>query len=158
MNPYLTCSNTFSQATIDQISGYRNRWDCLACDLGETCQLDLGYGGPGTAALSVCGGDLSSGTTADLELTGGFPLGAALIQVGLSVNPTPFKGGLLVPVPGNTVGPLILDAAGSLVIPGIQGGGGSYFHVYYAQVMYEDPGLPAPSVGLSNAVRIHILP
>src|SRR5688572_1842893 len=32
------------------------------------CQPDLGYGGPGNVTLTVCGGNLSTGTTADLEI------------------------------------------------------------------------------------------
>ena len=30
-----------------------------------TCQADLGFGGPGDSVLSLCGGNLASGTSAD---------------------------------------------------------------------------------------------
>ncbi|MFH0944743.1 MAG: M12 family metallo-peptidase [Planctomycetota bacterium] len=155
MNAYLTCANVFSAITIYRISSYRDWRACLHCDVGDTCQLDVGYGGPGSGNLSLCGGDLSSGTTADLEMTGGSPGGAALIQVGLTSHPTSFKGGLLVPVPGVGVGPLVLDGNGSLTIPGIQGGGTA---VWYVQVIYEDSSLPSPSIGLTNALRVQMLP
>lgn len=155
MNPYLTCVNNFSDFTIFRISSYRDWRDCLHCDVGETCQLDVGYAGPGNGTLSLCGGDLSSGTTADLVMTGGSPSGLALIQVGFLNNPIAFKGGLLVPVPGVAIGPLPLDGGGGLTLAGINGGGTA---VWYVQMIYEDFSLPSPAVGLTNALRVQMLP
>ena len=155
MNGGLTCTNVFSAATITQISGYRNNKVCLSCVDPVVCQIDLGFGGPGTGVLTVCGGSLASGTTADLEFTNGYLLGRAFIMVGTSNNPTPFKGGLLVPVPGTLVGPFTQDFFGAFSVPGIQGGGG--FFTFFLQVIYEDFSLPT-FVGLSNAVSVTKLP
>jgi len=156
MNGGLTCTNVFSAETITQISGYRNSKNCISCRDPIYCQLDLGYGGPGTGLLTVCGGNLSSGTTADLEFTNGYNYGRAFIMVGSSNNPTPFKGGLLVPVPGVMLGPVFQDSLGTFSIPGIQGGGG--WVTVYMQVFYEDYNLPSPYVGLSNALSVTKLP
>ena len=155
MNASLTCGNRFIAATKTKISSYRNNRACLHCDSVTVCQTDIGFGGPGDALLEICGGDLSSGTTADLTLTNGYNFGQAFIQVSLSNNPTSFMGGLLVPVPGVSIGPISMDNAGSLVVPNIQGGGVA---VWYVQVFHQDFDQPSPFVGLSNAVRVQMLP
>ena len=119
------------------------------------CQTDIGFGGPGDAVLTICGGNLSSGTTADLELTNGYLFGRAFIQVGLSNNPVAFKGGLLVPNPGVTIGPIQMDIGGKLTVPNIQGGGTG---TWYVQVFHEDFSVPSPFFGLSNALQVQFLP
>lgn len=122
---------------------------------GETCQDDLGFGGPGGSVLSVCGGDLSTGTTADLLVTGAPPLTAALFFVGLSNTPTAFKGGTLVPLPVLLLEPAFTDASGTIAINGIPGGGGPLS--VYLQCAFAD-GSQALGVGLSNVVRLDLLP
>lgn len=91
---------------------------------GVTCQTDLGYGGPGTMTLSVCGGDLTqAGAEATLTLTGATPSSTVFLPVGLMAAPTPFRGGTLVPVPWARLVPLATNAAGdlSLTVPGSGG-------------------------------------
>lgn len=125
-------------------------------DTGKTvCQADLGFGGPGSSVLSVCGGDLSTGTTADLLLTGAPPLAPAILFAGFNNNPTPFKGGLLVPLPELLVVPLSTDAGGEIAINGIPGGNGPAS--IYLQFAIADAGQPG-GVGLSNCVRVDLLP
>jgi photosystem II stability/assembly factor-like uncharacterized protein len=119
------------------------------------CQADLGFGGPGNAVLSVCGGDLSSGTTADLQLTGAPPLGIAFLVAGLSAAPTPFKGGLLVPVPVLLAPALVVGPDGGVVVPDLPGGGGPLS--YYVQAACTAPAQPGV-FSLSNALRIDLLP
>jgi len=150
MNSYLTCANQFSAGSITTISNFRNNKGCLSCDDADVCQADIGYGGPGTGILTLCGGDLSPGTTADLEITNAYNYGMVYIQVGLSNNPTGFKGGLLVPVPGWTLGPFYLDAAGALLIPGVPGGTTLTF---YMQAVYQDFN-QALYWGLTNALMV----
>lgn len=122
---------------------------------GDICQADLGFGGPGGAELSLCGGDLSTGTTADLAL-GGAPAGApAFLVAGLSGNPTPFKGGTLVPFPWNTLLALATDGAGELTIAGVPGGGGPLS--LYIQAFVMDGSQPQ-GFTISNALRADFLP
>ncbi|MGQ0552716.1 MAG: hypothetical protein ACT4PU_05805 [Planctomycetota bacterium] len=122
---------------------------------GNVCQADLGFGGPGSAELSVCGGDLSSGTTADLLLADAPAFTTAWLVAGLVNGPVSFKGGLLVPVPVLNVVVLGTDGAGQATLAGIPGGGGPLS--VYLQAIITDGGQPA-GVGLSNAVRLDLLP
>jgi FG-GAP-like repeat len=65
-----------------------------------TCQQDLGFAGPGVTALSICGEDLTlTASTATLNVTGAPPSAPMFIALGLGNNPTPLKGGTLVPMP-----------------------------------------------------------
>ncbi len=64
------------------------------------CQTNLGFGGPGSALLSVCGESLLlTSSSAALSLTGAAPSSPLFVAFGLVNNPTPVKGGVLVPVP-----------------------------------------------------------
>lgn len=119
------------------------------------CQTDLGFGGPGSSTLSACGGDLSSGTTATLLVAGAPPLVPALLLAGTQQNPTPFGGGLLVPLPAVFQITLVTDGNGEITIPGIPGGNGPA--TIYAQCAMIDPSTPS-GYGLSNALRLDFLP
>jgi len=122
---------------------------------GDVCQVDLGFGGPGSSVLSVCGGNLSSGTTADVLLTGAPASTQAFLVLGLTAAPTPFKGGLLVPVPILGLFPLTTDGAGQISIDDIPGGGGPVSII--AQFVLVD-GAQALGYGMSNAVQVDYLP
>ena len=125
-------------------------------DDGTTvCQTDLGFGGPGNATLSVCGGDLSTGTSAEMLVTGATANQSAFIFVGLSSNPTPLLGGTLVPVPVTLTVTTSTNAAGEILFPVVPGGNGPFS--VYAQVVYVD-GAQVGGVGITNAVRIDVLP
>lgn len=119
------------------------------------CQTDLGYGGPGASTFSICGGDLSSGTTATLRLTNAPAQTAALLLAGVQANPTAFYGGLLVPLPPVLQVLLTTDANGEITIPGVPGGLGPVS--VYAQFAVVDAAAPL-GVGLSNALRIDLKP
>ncbi len=123
--------------------------------VGEVCQTDLGFGGPGTMALSICGGDLSTGTTADLLVTGGPSNALAYAFVGFTLDPTPVAGGQIVPVPPTAVKVFGTDADGEIFLPGIPGGGGPFS--VYVQVVAEDGGQPF-GYAISNAVQADFLP
>jgi len=122
---------------------------------GALCQTDLGFGGPGTATLTMCGGDLSTGTSADLLLSGAPPGGTAFLILGLNNAPTPVKGGLLVPVPILLQLALPIDGSGQLLISDAPGGGGPL--TVYAQYVYPD-GAQSLGFGFSNALEIDFLP
>ncbi len=119
------------------------------------CQLDLGFGGPGNSKLSVCGGDLSTGTTAALSVTGAAANQAGILLASTQVSPIPFLGGTLVTVPVLIQVSLFTNAAGQVQIPAIPGGGGPL--ALDLQYVYVDPSL-LHGVGISNAVRVDFKP
>jgi hypothetical protein len=119
-----------------------------------SCQTDLGFGGPGAVFLSVCGEPLSSGNEATLLVTGAPPSGPVLLAVSAQADPTPFKGGLLVPVPLLFVLPAVAGGSGQLALT-VPGGGGPVDAVVQAVV----PDASQPSgFSLSKAVLVEILP
>ena len=120
-----------------------------------TCQADLGSGGPGGMHLSMCGGNLASGTTADILVTGALPNGSLLLLVGLAQSSVPFKGGTLVPVPWALGIQLPTDALGYAHVDGIPGGGGPFSA--YMQAVQQDAG-QAKGWSISNAVRVDFKP
>ncbi len=131
----------------------------LARDLPRTstvvCQPDLGFGGPGSSTLSLCGDDLSTGGSAALQLTGGPAFAPAFLVVGATNAPGPLKGGLLVPQPWAVIVPLTTDADGDISIPGIAGGNGPA--VLFLQCVLIDAGQPQ-GLGFSNALQVTLLP
>ncbi len=120
-----------------------------------TCQTDLGSGGPGASALMVCGGDLSTGTTADLTLSGAAPSQPMWIAVSTSNNPTPLFGGVILPVPVSFLLFGSTDGAGSYALPGFAGGGGPVS--LFVQALYLDAAQPL-GFGISNAIQVDVLP
>ncbi|MAG58699.1 MAG: hypothetical protein CMJ83_20615 [Planctomycetes bacterium] len=120
----------------------------------ETCQANIGLNGNGNATLELCGGDLSSGTTADLRYAGGPPNSVAIFGYAASLNPVPAAGGMLFnPNPGIIIVPT--DGNGEFVLPGVPGGGGPFS--LWAQVAAVDPTVPG-GISLSNAIRADFLP
>lgn len=130
-------------------------FDVGAYEWTPVCQSDLGFGGPGSAELSLCGGDLSSGTTAVLRLIVAAPIQPAWLVAGLQNQPIPFVGGTLVPSPTVIVPLGLTDAAGEVAIPNLPGGGGPV--VVYVQAAFADSSLPQ-GFGLSNALGVQLLP
>lgn len=128
--------------------------DLVPVEDATFCQKDIGFGGPGDARFSLCGGDLSSGTTADLLLTGAPEGKAALLLISDQNNPTPFAGGLVVPFPYLISILLTTNNQGEIFIPGLPGGGGPA--MIYAQFIYEDPAQTL-GFGISNALEVVVL-
>jgi hypothetical protein len=128
------------------------RAEVFTCTL---CQENVGLLGPGTATFSLCGGDLSFGTSATLAVQGTPPFATGVLIASLFNFASPWNGGLLI----DTVPPIILgigmDGAGNLVIPGFPGGLGDF--ALYAQVVYEDLAQPL-GWGITNALRIQFKP
>lgn len=135
------------EAAIDELSVFR-------VDCGDVCQTDLGFGGPGSASLSICGGDLSSGNPADLSLTGATPSSLAGLFVGAVNGQAPFKGGTLVPVPWLSLTLLGTDGSGDLGFS-VPGGNGPF--TAFVQVVYPD-GAQALGFGFSNGLQVEFLP
>ncbi len=121
---------------------------------GNVCQSDLGFGGPGGAVLSVCGGALATGKTATLLLAQAKGNAPFWLIASTSSHPTPALGGVLVPLPAQIVVPAITDPSGQFMID-VPGGFGPLD--LFAQCLVMDPNL-AVGVGISNAVRMSFLP
>jgi hypothetical protein len=131
------------EAAIDDLEVVR--YDCSA-----VCQTDMGFGGPGASQLSVCGQTLDSGNSATLTLTQAPANELAMLFLGFGINPLPFKGGLLAPVPFFFSLSFFTDPSGEISFP-IQGGNGPF--TVYAQFASADPG-QVNGAGLSNALEI----
>ncbi len=123
--------------------------------VNTVCQTDLGFGGPGTARLEICGDALTAGGTAEAALIDAPPNSIAVLAAGTTFNPSPWRGGLLVPTPATLVLATSTDASGRVRLTGIPGGNGPFSA--YAQYAYLDLSQPL-GVGFSNAVRIDFLP
>lgn len=126
----------------EDLDGFQNGWDnCPSTPnsnqldanndgLGDacvTCQPSIGFGGPGNVTISICGQPLCTGFAPSFLLTGGEPNAVGLLFSGLTSNPTPFKGGLVVPVPWLFTPAIQVDPSGRLQfqLPGGAAGAGS---------------------------------
>jgi hypothetical protein len=118
------------------------------------CQPDLGLQGPGLSYLFVCGG-MATGETFYIQLLNTTSFTPAMLMAGLTNSPTPFKGGLLAPVPVAFALVVVSDAAGEFLIGNLPGGDGPL--TIYLQCASLDAGQPH-GVSLSNAVQMQLLP
>ncbi len=120
------------------------------------CQQDLGYKGPGSMTLSVCGLPLHPGSLAALRLQCAVPSSPFVLFFGLAQNPTPFLGGTFVPIP--VVGQIafLTDAAGEFWAPIAGVSVGSTIDVYLQAGMLDN-NQPL-GVALSNALKLQLLP
>jgi hypothetical protein len=77
---------------------------------------DLGFALPGVAGPPqlVGTGELLSGSAGSLALSNAAPSAPALLFIALNAAPTPFKGGLLVPVPALTTLAVSTSPAGTV--------------------------------------------
>ncbi|GJM21364.1 MAG: hypothetical protein DHS20C15_12790 [Planctomycetota bacterium] len=115
------------------------------------CSSDIGFGGPGNAQLSLCGGDLTAGGSAELLLSGAAPNSMAFLAIGLTANPTPLKGGTFVPLPYATLMPGLTDVNGEISTPNVMSVGGPL--AFYVQYVIAD-GSQAAGYDFSNAVFV----
>ena len=152
----ITVTATDSRGMSTQKSVTIQVTDRVLPGLGELCQANLGFGGPGSSVLAVCGGDLSAGTTADLTVVGAAASQPIWTLLAASSSSVPLFGGTLVPFPALTA-PIVglTSPTGTYGIPGIPGGGGPFS--LFLQSVHLDPAQPL-SFGLSNAVRLDFLP
>jgi hypothetical protein len=138
-------SGSIVEAAIDELQVFR-----VSCDV---CQPDLGFGGPGSATLSVCGEVLSPGKTATLSVSGGPAGQPAWIGFSGQSSPISILGGTIVPWPVAGAVGLMLDGSGaaSLAIPG----GTPAPTVLYLQGLILDAG---GQFLITNAVGAQFLP
>jgi hypothetical protein len=95
------------------------------------CQDDMGFAGPGSMSLSMCGDDLTEASSiSQLELNGALPSQPFFIALGLSAGPVPFKGGMVVPFPLlSIISGLMTDGGGNFSTP-VPGSAGTPLHIY----------------------------
>jgi hypothetical protein len=133
------------EAALDEVRVFR-----VSCDV---CQPDLGFGGPGSVTLNVCGPVLEPGAMATLTLANG-PAGApAWVGYSTQFNPTSVFGGTLVPIPLAGFVAFVLSGSGSATAPVV--GGASVPVTLYAQ------GIVLSGTGqflISNAVAVEYFP
>ncbi len=120
--------------------------------------LDLANGKAGTGGLvprfTVCG-TLATGQTADFLLEDAKPLAGAAAVIGFTQIHAPYAGGVLVPAPDVLLFGFTADAAGTISLPGVPGGGGP-FDIYMQWVVF-DAGATFGKA-FSNGLRISWLP
>lgn len=119
------------------------------------CQENIGFGGPGTAQLAVCGDPLATGGQADLLLYDAPANVDGVLLGSYSLNPRTYMGGTVVPLPPRLIRPITTDANGRYSVPDIAGGGGPFS--FFVQAVYQDPAQP-DGFGFSNAVRLDFEP
>ena len=122
-------------------------------ELGHStlCQPDLGFQGPGSARMCVCGGDLSTGNDARLTVLGTPANAAGYLVVDFNFTPFPIFGGTII---GFTGFPVATDANGQLAV-NVPGGSGPVD--VYTQYLYLDASLPQ-QIGFTNGVKLEIKP
>lgn len=114
---------------------------------------DLGFGKPGANGqiphLEACG-NLAAGKTATLSLSATPPATPVVLALSTQLNPTPFLGGMLAPIPVLNTVALTTDAQGKFEVL-VPGGLGPVSVVLQGIVL--DPGASA-GASLSNALRL----
>jgi hypothetical protein len=124
----------------------------------NTAATDLGFALAGTGGLeplfTVCG-ELSTGNTADFLLEDALPFANAWLVISFFQGNLPFAGGTLVPLPDILLGPVPTDGTGSILLPGVAGGGGPAD--LYMQWVVIDGGAPLGKA-MSNGEQVHYLP
>lgn len=135
------------EAALDDLQVFR-----LVCE--DSCQSDLGFGGPGDLSLSICGPALATGASNDVTVSNAAPFGQVFLALGLTNTPTPFKGGTLVTVPLATTLAFTADGSGTVAFP-IAGGNGPLS--IFVQAVAPD-GSQLNGFEISNAVEAVFLP
>jgi arylsulfatase A-like enzyme len=123
-------------------------------EVGPLCQEDLGFGGPGSAVLSVCGEVLVGQQSSDLLLTGAPASSPAWFAASFHADgPLPLAGGFLVPQPATTVVPAFTDPQGEIHVYGLSSSIGPVD--FYVQAAALDPLQPF-GFAITNAVKLSI--
>jgi hypothetical protein len=117
---------------------------------------NLGFGGPGSAQLSMYGSKLDDFGQMDLVLSGAKPNAPTLLVASPGTSFLAFKGGVIVPNMGTGVLiPLTTNGSGKITIPGILGGFGPVSIAI--QYLIKDAAQPL-GFAMSNAISAPFLP
>lgn len=118
---------------------------------GPSCQPDLGFQGPGTATMTICG-DTGTGDTITVDLTGAPANVPVYFVYSLSNTGAPFAGGTLVPFPNYKFLVFSTNSSGSLSLMANGGGGPATFACQFAIKVN------ASTWWLTNAVALTVDP
>ncbi|MEM7305895.1 MAG: sulfatase-like hydrolase/transferase [Planctomycetota bacterium] len=123
--------------------------------LAPVCQPDLGFGGPGDAALSLCGPPLVEFSVPELAVVGVPPFAPVFTVFSTVATPVPSFGGTLVPNPIIWVVPAVADSAGEARydLPVVGPGPVPYF----VQAAALDAAQPL-GVAITNALQANYQP
>ncbi len=117
------------------------------------CQQQIALATSGQGRLSVCGGNLSPGTSVVLQVVSLPSLGSGLLLLDLPLAPIAWAGGTLLSPAPIVLGPIQADAFGTFAAPLPIGGllpPGFYLHT---QVVYDSAPLPS-GFGQTNVVKL----
>lgn len=138
-------NNSTTEAGVDVFKAER-----FAC---TPCQQQIPLATNGNAVMSVCGGNLSPGTSVTLEVVSLPGLASGLLVFDLFLVPTPWQGGTLMSPAPILLGPIFADATGTfaavLPIGGLLPPGWSL----HTQAVYSSAPLPF-GTGQTNAVKV----
>ncbi len=120
------------------------------------CQPSLGFQGPGSATLTVCGEALTPGGQAQMLLSNAPAQTPAWFAAGFSASPLAIYGGTAVPLPLAILIPTATDAAGEASLNLFGGNVGGPVSLYLQGYAFDlsFPGL----LQFSNAVEAQYLP
>ena len=119
------------------------------------CQENVGSQGPGSLALSVCGGNLSAGTSATLLLSGAIPNDIVYLAASLTNDQVSILGGTAVSTNPFLIMPVNTDASGEFQMPNVPGGLNA---TIYVQAFQVDGTILPNFLAFSNIVKIVFLP
>ncbi|MCB9877879.1 MAG: VCBS repeat-containing protein [Planctomycetes bacterium] len=119
----------------------------------EICQAVYPLLAVGPASFSMCGGDLSPGTSTTISIVDMPAFTNGLLVYDLFPNPTPWNGGELISPAPIVLGPIFADAGGDFVVPVPIGGLLPPGWALYAQALYIDGAQPF-GVGVTNALQV----
>ena len=138
-------NNSTTEAAIDVFKA-----ESFACTL---CQQTIPLATNGTAVMTMCGGDLSPGTSTNLSVTGMPAFTNGLLVFDVFLVPTPWQGGTLMSPAPIVLGPVFADGSGAFGSPLPVGGLLPPGWALYTQTVYVAPALPF-QVGQTNVVRV----
>lgn len=121
----------------------------------QVCQPSLGFVGPGTSRLEVCGDALATGGLADLLVFNAPANAQAYLTMAYTQHAVPLFGGKLITFPPFLIFPMTTDDFGQAAINGIPGGGGPVS--IFAQVVLVDAS-QVEGFQITNALELEYLP
>lgn len=96
----------------------------LIPDECETCQQNLGFGGPGSLTFAICGDDLTMpGGVASAVISGAMPGNQVFVVISNIAVPRPFGAGTIVPGAPFTVFPWFFADSNGQVVETVTAGG-----------------------------------
>lgn len=122
----------------------------FSCDI---CQQVYPLLTIGPATFSMCGGDLSAGTSTTLAIVDMPAFTNGFLVFDVFPNPTPWKGGELITGAPVVLGEIFADGGGDFIVPLPIGGLLPPGWALYVQALYVDGSQPF-GVGATNALRV----